>query len=111
MDSEEKIQSAFFVSFHNKYPSYRGLLCYNLNNSRNKVDGARNKALGLQAGRSDMEFYWKGKTYFMEFKNEIGVQSPGQKLWEFLIKSQGFYYGIFKSASEALKFIDDIINE
>lgn len=110
MFSEEKIQSDFYIAFHNKYPKYRGLLCYNLNNSKNRIDGARNKALGLQPGRSDMEFYWRGKTYFMEFKNDIGRQSSGQKEWQLLIESQGFYYGIFKSSECALDFIDKIIS-
>lgn len=109
MDSEEKIQSEFYIAFHNKYPQYRGLLCYNLNNSRNKIDGARNRALGLQPGRSDMTFYWDGKAYFLELKNKIGVQSIGQKEWQTLIEKNGFYYGIFRTSESLIKFIDQLI--
>jgi len=109
MDSEEKIQSEFYIWFHNTYPEYRGLLCYNLNNSRNKIDGARNRALGLQPGRSDMTFYWNGTAHFLELKNEIGVQSTGQKEWEALIVKHGFKYGIFKTVDSLKTYIVNLI--
>lgn len=110
MHSEERIQSEFYIWFHNSYPQYRGLLCYNLNNSKNKIDGARNRSLGLQQGRSDMTFYWKGKAYFLELKNEIGRQSPGQITWQALVESHGFYYSVFKDQDSLRSFIKSLVD-
>ena len=98
--SEDKIQSDCFVWFHNTYPHLRGLLCYNLNNSKNKMDGARNKAKGLIAGRSDMVLYYQSNAIMIEFKTSDGSQSVGQKEWEALVKSQGFQYHIIRSLDE-----------
>lgn len=100
MYSEDKIHQDCYVWFHNTYPHLRGLLCYNLNNSKNKIDGARNKAKGLIAGRSDMVFYYYGNAYMIEFKNEEGTQSPGQREWQTLITAQGFQYHICRSLAE-----------
>ena len=95
--SEDKIQSDCYVWFHNTYPHLRGLLCYNLNNSKNKIDGARNKAKGLIAGRSDMVLYYQSNAFMIEFKTSDGSQSAGQKEWEALVISQGFQYHIIRS--------------
>ena len=99
-ESEDKIQSDCFVWFHNTYPHLRGLLCYNLNNSRNKIDGARNKAMGLIAGRADMVLYFKGTALMIEMKTPENNQDPAQKVWEAKIKEQGFQYVICRSLSE-----------
>jgi hypothetical protein len=77
MDSESKLQTDCYVWFHNTYPKLRGLLCYNLNNSRNKIDGAKNKALGLIAGRSDMVLYRDGVATMIEFKIRDGGCGSG----------------------------------
>ena len=99
-ESEDKIQSDCYVWFHNTYPNLRGLLCYNLNNSKNKIDGARNKAKGLIAGRSDMVLYYNSNAFMIEFKTSDGSQSQGQKEWEALVRSQGFQYHIVRSFEE-----------
>ena len=98
--SEDKIQSDCYVWFHNTYPELRGLLCYNLNNSKNKIDGARNKAKGLIAGRSDMVLYYNSNAFMIEFKTSDGSQSAGQKDWASLVRSQGFQYHIVRSLDE-----------
>ena len=107
--SEIKIQSQAYSWFHNNYPELRGLLCYNLNNSRNKIDGNQNKALGLQKGRSDMAFYYNGRAYFFEFKTETGMQSMDQKLWETLVKAHGFTYIIIRSFEQFQTEIEKIL--
>lgn len=99
-ESEDKIQSDCYVWFHNTYPNLRGLLCYNLNNSKNRIDGARNKAKGLIAGRSDMVLYYQSNAFMIEFKTSDGLQSVGQKKWEALVTSQGFQYHIIRSLEE-----------
>jgi hypothetical protein len=105
--TEDRIQSECYIWFHNSFPDYRGLLCYNLNNSKNRIDGARNKALGLQAGRADMTFYWKGTAYFFELKTEIGTQQPVQKTWMLQMLSHGFEYHIIRD----LETFQNIINQ
>jgi len=108
--SEDKIQSDCYVWFHNTYPNLRGLLCYNLNNSKNKIDGARNKAKGLIAGRSDMVLYYQSNAIMIEFKTSDGSQSVGQKEWESLVRNQGFQYYIVRSLEEFKSLILMLLN-
>jgi hypothetical protein len=107
--SEDKIQSDCYVWFHNTYPNLRGLLCYNLNNSKNRIDGARNKAKGLIAGRSDMVLYYQSNAFMIEFKTLDGSQSVGQKEWEALVTSQGFQYHIIRSLEEFQRLIVNLL--
>ena len=109
MQSESQLQTAIYTWFHNAYPHLRGLLCYNLNNSRNKIDGNRNRALGLQKGRADMVFYYAGRAYHIEIKTETGEQSPAQKKWQRLIESHGFSYYIVRSEAEFQQLVTEII--
>ena len=106
---EHRLQYDCYRWFHNTYPELRGLLCSNLSNSKNKIDGNRNKAMGLQAGRSDLTFYFKGNAYHIEMKTEIGKQAPEQIKWEALIKSQLFPYSIVRSLEEFQTLIKSII--
>lgn len=105
MQSEIKLQSECFILHWNNYPSERGLLCYNLNNSANKIQGNQNKALGLIKGRSDMVYYKTGKAIMLEFKTETGKQSKEQKEWQLLVESQGFEYHIIRSLEDFKKII------
>jgi hypothetical protein len=107
--SEEKIQGECYMWFHNTFPHLRGLLCYNLNNSRNKIDGNRNKALGLQKGRSDMVLYFDQVSYMMEFKTDEGKQTPDQKEWERIITEQGFTYTIIRDLDQFKEHIISIV--
>ena len=109
MKTENKIQSECYMWLHNSLPGLRGLLCYNLNNSKNKIDGAKNKALGVQAGRSDMVLYYQSKAYMLECKTPGGTQSDKQKEWEQLIKLHGFEYHIFRSLEEFQMIINSIL--
>lgn len=107
--SEDKIQSDCYVWFHNTYPQHRGLLCYNLNNSKNKIDGARNKAKGLQPGRSDFTFYYKGEAIFIEMKTNTGKQHTEQKDWERLVIEHGFKYYVCRSILEFMDIIHTFV--
>lgn len=108
--AEERIQQECFEWHWNTYPEMRGLLCYNLNNSRNKVDGARNKRLGLIAGRADMTYYYVGRAYFIEMKTPIGSQSDAQKEWEALVNWHAFSYVIVRDLEEFKLHIQAIHN-
>lgn len=108
-NSEIYLQSKCFLWHWNNYPNERGLLCYNLNNSKNKIDGNQNKALGLIKGRSDMVYYKKGKAIMLEFKTTTGIQSKDQKQWQENIVNQGFEYHIIRNFEEFEKIINNSI--
>ncbi len=101
---EARLQQEIYIWFHNQFPNYRGLLCYNLNNSKNRIDGARNRSLGLQSGRSDLTLYFKGRAYMIELKTDAGRQSKQQKEWQRVIESHGFDYVIIRSLDEFKQF-------
>lgn len=107
--NEDRIQSDCYTWFHNSFPELRGLLCYNLNNSRNKVRAMMDKAMGLQKGRSDMVFYWKGTATMLELKTEEGYQSKEQKEWQSRIEKAGFQYYVIRSLEEFQQLINKII--
>lgn len=109
MITESKLQADCYIWFHNTFPKLRGLLCYNLNNSKNKIDGNRNKAMGLQKGRADMTFYFNGRAYFFEFKVDTGKQSPEQVEWERKVTEHGFSYSIIRSFSEFQERLHEVI--
>jgi hypothetical protein len=108
MISEAKLHQQCYVFFHNQYPKLRGLMCYNLNNSRNKIAGSINQSMGLQAGRSDLVYYRKGKAYMIEIKTEDGKQSLKQKDWQKLIEQEGFVYVVIRSIDEFINFIKKV---
>ena len=109
MKLEDKIQAECFQWSWNELPETRKLICYNLNNSKNKIDGNLNKAKGLIKGRADLTFYWKGKAYFLECKTKTGKQRPGQPEFQKVVESNGFDYYIFRSLEEFQKIIKSII--
>lgn len=105
--SEDKFQSDCYLWFHENFPQYRGLLCYNLNNSRNKIRASMDKSMGLQKGRSDMVLYFKGLAYHIELKVNGGTQSPDQKKWQSVIQNAGFRYYVINDSVQDFK---DLIN-
>lgn len=108
--AEDRLQQECYMWFHNTYPSLRGLLNYNLNNSANAIQGNKNKAMGLQPGRSDMELNYMGKTYFIELKVIGGKQSKLQKEWQSLVTSHSFVYVVVWSLNEFKSTVEHIIN-
>jgi len=100
MQTEIALHSQCFLWHWNSYPNERGLLCYNLNNSANKIQGNQNKALGLIKGRSDMVYYKDGKAIMIEFKTLDGKQSQEQMQWMHLIIDSGFQYHIVRRLEE-----------
>jgi hypothetical protein len=109
MITEDKLQSDCYMWFHNEYPELRGLLCYNLNNSRNRIRASVDKSMGLQKGRSDMVLYHKGAANMIEMKLTGENQLPGQVKWESQIKSQGFKYFVCRSLDEFQEIIRSIL--
>jgi len=107
--AEDRIQQEIVQWFNNTYPSLRGLLCYNLNNSQNAIDGNRNKMKGLIAGRSDLVLYYSGRAYMIELKTPKGRQGDEQKAWQKLIELHGFKYLIVRDLDEFKGFVLNLI--
>jgi len=99
-DTEGRIQQECVMWCWNTYPETRMLLCYNLSNSKNKIDGALNKAKGLIKGRADLTFYWNKTAYFIEMKTEKGTQEPEQKVFQATVEKAGFEYIICRSLEQ-----------
>jgi hypothetical protein len=110
MDAEDRLHAECYQWFHNTYPQYRGLLCYNLNNSINAIQGNKNKALGLQQGRADLVLYWRGMAYHLEIKTPAGSQSKAQREWQSIIEANGFCYTIHRSIYSFIECINIILN-
>jgi hypothetical protein len=105
-DNEDRLQQDCYIWFHNTYPNLRGLLCYNLNNSRNKIAGAINRSMGLQKGRSDFSFYTPGgRAVMIEMKTLDGVQRNDQKEWQRAVESAGYRYELCRTIEQFKKII------
>jgi hypothetical protein len=50
--------------------------------SNPKIQGMRNKVIGVVSGVADLLFLWHGKTFAFELKVGSNKQSENQKLWE-----------------------------
>ena len=108
MEAEDRIQTQCYIYFHNNYPEFRGLLCYNHNNPKNRIDGSKQKGLGLQPGRSDLVAYFDGSAYMIEMKTPDGSQQKNQKDWQKQIEKQGFNYFICRSLEDFKQIIHGI---
>jgi hypothetical protein len=107
--SEAQLQAACVAWFWNSFPNTRGKLFAVQNNSENAIRGANRKAMGLNAGVSDLVFIHRGLTYFIELKTEIGRQSEAQKGFEQLLKVEGFDYFIVRNLESFQTIIKSII--
>ena len=97
---ESIIQKGIVRYFALKNPKLKGLLCCNLNNSKNKTIGGINNGLGVIAGRSDLVLYYHKTAYHIEVKEPKGTQSDAQIAWQKLIESHGYNYYIVHSTFE-----------
>lgn len=88
-----------------RFTSDKRMLHTNMNNSFNRIEGARNKALGVVQGISDVEFIDYGITWFLEFKLPGGKQSPEQKEFQAEVEARGHMYKILYSFEEFKNFI------
>lgn len=91
--AEDRFQSEMFLKHWNYYPHERKRFCCINNNSRNAIEGNRNKAKGVIEGVSDT-FYLQpnGRVVWLEFKIPGGIQSAAQKDWQRICESLGHTY-------------------
>jgi hypothetical protein len=109
MQAEIKLQSDCFLWHWNTYPQERKKLCYNLNNSANKIQGNQNKSLGLIKGRCDMVYYKNANAIMIEFKTDKGAQSQDQIEWEKIITNEGFLYFVVRTLDEFKLLVQKIL--
>lgn len=100
---EQLIQQSIIKWFNYQHPEYKGLLCANLNNSKDARTGGINKSMGVVAGRSDLVFYFKGEAIHIEVKAPGQKQSKIQKEWQRVIEKAGFRYEIVYSLEDFVK--------
>jgi len=101
MKNETQLQQRCFTWHWNTFPEYRGLLCCNLNNSKDARTGKLNKSLGVIAGRADLTYYTpSGKVVFIEMKANGGKQSKIQIDWEALVVSFGYEYYVIDTIED-----------
>ena len=81
----------------------------NMNNPRNKINGALMKAAGMVSGVSDLTLLHNGKVYFIELKTPKGRMSENQINWELIVTENGFGYYIVKHFEDFRSLVNDII--
>lgn len=109
--SETRLQAECYKWFHNKFENHRGKLVEVYNNATDKVKGSIRKATGRQKGHSDMNFYWKGKTYHLELKVGKNDLSPEQRAWRDMQIANGFTYLVIRTFDEFKLFVLSTITE
>ena len=98
--TESQLQALCFQSHWNKYPEERGLLYMNYNNPKNALHGAHLRALGMIKGVADMTYLSKSGAVFLEFKTEVGKQSPAQVEWQAKVMTAGYAYWIIRNETD-----------
>ncbi len=103
--TELQLQSMCCTWFWNILIGERQMLHANDNNSYNKIEGARKKALGVVRGISDLEFIDDGKVWFIELKLPGEKQLPEQIEFQKKVEERGHNYIIIYSFEEFKYFI------
>jgi hypothetical protein len=100
--SEEQLQ-AQIVEYHRAaYPEQQGLLFHVNNKARNRIEGNKMKAMGVQEGVSDLVWLCPGGVpLLLEVKFETGDQTPAQKRWQHQVDAAGYRYQIVRTLSQA----------
>jgi len=126
MTAEDKLQELAVAWFDSKYPELK-LNLYHCPNggSRNAIEGAKFKRMGVRAGVADLilniprhgygslcleakvrkgDIYRIGNKNIMVKKN--GIQSPAQHEWELAAMSAGNKYVLFWNVNDFIREIE-----
>lgn len=110
-NEEAKLQASCFLYLWNEHPETRGLYFATFNESsvrylskkEQEIQGAQRNARGLVAGVAD-SLLWLPRGRFhgaaIEFKTEIGRQSPHQAWWQGRVEDAGYFYAVIRSLDE-----------
>ena len=102
--TESRIQQEMFQWFWNTH-------CLPSNPNREWIFHVPNEnqhrliSIGVYPGCSDLVLSWKGSTYFVEVKTEVGEQSPNQKAFEDHVNQCGNEYVLVRSLSDLQSFL------
>ncbi len=68
--------------------------------SRNPIEGAKLKAMGVVAGAPDIVIFWNERAFCIELKTATGRQRPNQKEFEQRARNAGAFYQLCRSMDE-----------
>lgn len=97
---EITLQSRCFLWAWNSYPENRRMLFHVQNKARNKIEGAKFKAMGVVSGVSDLILVARGRVVFIELKTGKGMQSKEQQEFEGRVKERGHSYVVIRTETE-----------
>lgn len=106
---EDQLQKNIVKWFGMQYPHIEPFLAYNLNNSRNRISGAINKAMGVRAGRNDMSLDYRGRSLLLELKAKGKKQSDEQVEYQQLCNKYGNFYRVADNFDDATQIIRKFI--
>lgn len=86
--------------FWNTFHSERRMLIHVDNNSYNKIEGARKKAMGVVKGVSDFILILFEEVHFIELKTDKGIQKDEQIEFMDKVMRRGHNYHIVRSEQE-----------
>ncbi len=107
--TEERMQADCFKWFDNEFPEERRMLHCNNNNSSNKLEGNKAKAVGVIRGVADLELVcWGGRTIYIELKLPNKTQSEEQIDFMDKVRARGHMYIIIYSFEDFKLFIKSV---
>ncbi len=107
--SEDKLQSQIFTRVWNEYPGLRGLLFHVPNGgTRNKIEAAKMKGMGVVSGVADLLFIYNGSLHAFELKVGNNTQSEAQKNWAERVWFHGVKYYVVRTEEEFFSIFAEI---
>ncbi|TXI13257.1 MAG: hypothetical protein E6Q68_01720 [Polynucleobacter sp.] len=107
--TEHQLQAECVQWFWNTYPTWRRMLVHVDNNSSNRIEGNKKKALGVVSGPSDLILISVRAVFFVELKVGSNTQSPEQKDFQAKVEARGHKYIILRTFQEFKDFICNTI--
>lgn len=107
---EEQFQAQCIQWFWNTFPDERQMLFHVQQKAKNKIEGARFKAIGVVKGVSDLVLITYSRVIFIELKWDKGDQSKEQISFEAKVKQRNHPYFVVRSLDEFKKLILMFIN-
>lgn len=110
--TEQQFQAEFVLWFSQEFPSERRMLHCNMNNSWDKIEGNKAKAMGVTRGVSDLELLCKaGVTWYIELKLPGKTQSEDQIKFMNKALERGHKYILFEYIEDLKEFIWQLYND
>jgi hypothetical protein len=108
--NEDKIQAEAWKRVWNDFPlTQLCLFAVPNGGNRDALEAMKLMATGTLAGVNDMIFYWNGKAYFIEMKDDTGTVRAEQKFFHRSLAIHGMDNYVFRTVDEVYNLIRDII--